>query len=41
MIRFWGYPVTNVAMTTLFRFLGFKACWFSQHKPMHEFLPNF
>ena len=32
LIRFWAYPVTSVAMTTLLRFLGLKLCGCSTAK---------
>ena len=29
LVRFWGHPVTTVALETLFTFLGLKVCWCS------------
>ena len=37
LIRFWGYPVTTVAMATLLRFLGFKVVGVPQPKPCMDF----
>ena len=39
--KFWGYPVTSVAMTTLLRFSGLKFVGVPQTKPLHGFSPNF
>ena len=40
-LGFWGYPPTNVAMSTVLRFFSVNVCGVPQPTPMHGFSLNF